>query len=278
MTRSIKNIRLKPEKTINPTSSSISYTGKLGKNNLDDIYRFKLSDHSSLSIKLDGGLGAKTNLELVQDRNLNEYLDPGEIVARSRSIRSKGGAVTLSDVSPGTYFLRVSMQQGGRQVNYSLTSVVNPLTPAPSSTTAPQSPPSTGNPLIDQVVQLTNNFRVQNGLQPLSYNLKLASSAQAHSQSMALQDFFGHTSKDGLSPFDRIRAAGYQYSAAAENIAAGYTTAERVVEGWINSPGHRANMLNPNLKEIGVGYYYLASDTGNVSYYHYWTQNFGTGL
>lgn len=278
MTRSTKNIRLKSEKVINLTSSSISYTGKLSKNNLDDIYRFKLSDHSSLSVKLDGGLGAKTHLELVQDRNLNEYLDRGEIVARSRSIRSKGGVVILPDATPGTYFLRVSMQHGGGKVNYSLTPVANPLTPAPSNTTVSQDSPATGNVLIDQVVQLTNNFRVQHGLQPLSYNLKLASSAQAHSQSMALQDFFSHTSKDGLSPFDRIRAAGYQYSAAAENIAAGYTTAEQVVQGWINSPGHRTNMLNPNLKEIGVGYYYLASDTGNVNYYHYWTQSFGTVL
>jgi uncharacterized protein YkwD len=54
------------------------------------------------------------------------------------------------------------------------------------------------------------------------------------------------------------------------------STPEGVVAGWMNSPGHRANILNPALKEIGVGYYFLAEDTGEVNYHHYWTQVFGT--
>lgn len=62
-----------------------------------------------------------------------------------------------------------------------------------------------------------------------------------------------------------------------ENIAAGYSTPEAVVEGWKNSSGHRANLLNPNFTELGVGYYYLANDTGSVNYNRYWTQVFGSG-
>ncbi|MDJ0690009.1 MAG: CAP domain-containing protein [Xenococcaceae cyanobacterium MO_188.B32] len=69
---------------------------------------------------------------------------------------------------------------------------------------------------------------------------------------------------------------GYQYSTAAENIAAGYQTPEAVVEAWMGSAGHRANILNPDLTEIGVGYEYLANDTGSVNYNSYWTTTFGT--
>ena len=91
-------------------------------------------------------------------------------------------------------------------------------------------------------------------------------------------DFFSHTGADGSTVGDRVQNSGYQYSNAGENIAAGQTTAVDVVEGWINSPGHRANILNPNYTEIGVGYEYLQNDTGSINYNHYWTQVFGTPL
>jgi hypothetical protein len=86
------------------------------------------------------------------------------------------------------------------------------------------------------------------------------------------------TDKDGSTIGQRVTAAGYQWSFTGKNIAAGYTTPQAVVNGWINSPGHRANMLNPNYQEIGIGYHYLSNDTGQVNYYHYWTQNFGKPL
>jgi len=86
---------------------------------------------------------------------------------------------------------------------------------------------------------------------------------------MALQNFFSHTGKDGSSLASRISATGYQFSAAAENIAAGPSTPEQVVSSWMNSSGHRANILNPNLKEIGISYYFLADDTGSVNFNHY---------
>jgi uncharacterized protein YkwD len=93
---------------------------------------------------------------------------------------------------------------------------------------------------------------------------------------MAQNDFFSHTGSDGSSFTDRLIRAGYTFSAAAENIAAGTTTPERTVDGWMNSEGHRRNILNCELREIGVGYAYLENDTGSVNYHHYWTQDFGT--
>jgi hypothetical protein len=130
---------------------------------------------------------------------------------------------------------------------------------------------------VQEVVNLTNQFRATNGLAPLSIDLDLEEAAQLHSENMAYQDFFDHTGKDGSKPSGRAQAAGYESGTVGENIAAGYTTPEAVVNGWINSAGHRANMLNANYNEIGVGYFYLSNDTGKVNYKAYWTQVFGKG-
>lgn len=131
---------------------------------------------------------------------------------------------------------------------------------------------------IHQVVDLINDERIQANLDPLQIDRQLSEAAQIHSESMADDDFFSHYGVDGASPFDRIEDAGYRYSIAAENIAAGYQTPEAVVEAWMGSSGHRANILNSDLTEIGVGYEYLANDTGLVNYDSYWTTTFGTSF
>ncbi|MGB7710754.1 MAG: CAP domain-containing protein [Microcoleus sp.] len=131
---------------------------------------------------------------------------------------------------------------------------------------------------VDKVLELTNLERSKLGLSALTLNTQLANAAETHSQNMALQDFFDHTGKDGSSIGTRITATGYQFSTAAENIAAGSSTPEQVLDSWMNSAGHRANILNPNLKEIGIGYYFLANDTGSVNWNYYWTQVFATSL
>ena len=130
--------------------------------------------------------------------------------------------------------------------------------------------------LINQVLSLTNNERKKAGLKSLKLNNKLASAADLHSDSMAEDDFFSHTGIDGSSVGDRVKNVGYQYQTVGENIAAGYSTASAVVTGWMNSSGHRANILNADYAEIGIGYEFLKQDTGSVNYNHYWTQVFGT--
>ena len=139
-------------------------------------------------------------------------------------------------------------------------------------------PVDTSENLIGRVVELTNEFRAENGLSPLSVNSQLGMAAENHSEDMALKDFFDHVGLDGSDVADRISTVGYDYSTAGENIGAGYSTPEAVVEGWINSSGHRENLLNPDFTEIGVGYYFLENDTGNENWNHYWTQVFGTQL
>ena len=128
---------------------------------------------------------------------------------------------------------------------------------------------------INQAINLTNQKRIQNGLEPLTMNSQLAAAAQNHTTRMALDDFFSHTGSDGSSMRDRIANQGYNFSYAAENIGAGYANPEAAIKGWMNSTGHRENILNSNVTEIGVGYYYLKNDPGQVTYNHYWTQVFG---
>lgn len=138
------------------------------------------------------------------------------------------------------------------------------------------SAPMTNSEFINQVVRLTNQVRADNGLAPLVLNGQLASAAQDHSQDMAQEDFFGHTGSDGSSVAERVLEEGYNYTRVGENVAGGQTTPAAVVEAWMNSAGHRANILNGNYQEMGVGYYLLSNDTGNINYQHYWTQVFGS--
>lgn len=122
-----------------------------------------------------------------------------------------------------------------------------------------------------EVIDLVNVERDAAGLPPLSYDASLADAARDHSEDMGLQDYFSHTSLDGRSAGDRIEDAGYAWNAYGENIAAGQPTPEDVIDSWMSSSGHRANILNPNFCDIGVGYAYVADST----YRHYWTQDFG---
>ena len=126
------------------------------------------------------------------------------------------------------------------------------------------------------VVERTNYYRAQASCPALSLNQQLANAAQGHSTDMALNDFFSHTGSDGSSPINRVKEAGYTPKSLAENIAAGQTTPEAVVEDWMSSPDHRNNILNCDFQDIGVGYYYLANDTGQTNYHYYWTQDLAT--
>ena len=106
---------------------------------------------------------------------------------------------------------------------------------------------------------------------PLTPNLQLRDAARGHSQDMATNNYFSHTSLDGRTFDQRIRQAGYAGGFLAENVAAGRSTAQAVVDGWMQSTGHCQNIMNGGLRVIGIGYAFNQSST----YGHYWTQNFG---
>jgi uncharacterized YkwD family protein len=119
-----------------------------------------------------------------------------------------------------------------------------------------------------QVVKLVNDERAKHGLGPLKANLKLSQVARLKSEDMRDNRYFAHNSPIHGSPFEMMRRFGISYRTAGENIAAGQAAPEQVVNAWMNSPGHRANILNSNYTEIGVGY------AQGGSYRHYWTQMF----
>ncbi|WP_458124714.1 CAP domain-containing protein [Paenibacillus sp. Z3-2] len=116
-----------------------------------------------------------------------------------------------------------------------------------------------------QVFDLANVFRQKNGISLLQWDDHIASTARKHSQDMSDREYFNHSNPEGQSPFDRMKADGIVYSRAAENIAYGYIDAMDVHNGWLNSSGHRKNMLNGNLQRLGVGIFGT-----------YYTQNFYT--
>ena len=116
-----------------------------------------------------------------------------------------------------------------------------------------------------EVVRLVNVERAKNGLSALTENWELSRVARYKSQDMHDRGYFSHTSPTYGSPFDMMKKFGISYRTAGENIAKGYATPQAVVNGWMNSEGHRANILNASFRQIGVGY---------VSSGNYWTQMF----
>jgi len=146
------------------------------------------------------------------------------------------------------------------------TAPTTPATPA----TPPAQQPATQAPvgisqMASQVIDLTNAERKKNGLPALKADTSLSKVAQTKSNDMETKHYFSHTSPTYGSPFDMMRDFGVTYKSAGENIAMGQKSAQEVVTSWMNSEGHRKNILSPNYTNIGVGF----TQNGN-----YWSQMF----
>jgi hypothetical protein len=123
-----------------------------------------------------------------------------------------------------------------------------------------------------ELLNLTNAERQRAGLPPLRLSSQLGPAAQGHAEDMARNNYFNHQGLNGSTPSDRATAVGYRYSYVGENISAGNKTPTQTIQQWMNSPGHRQNILNPSYTEIGFGYAYANSS----SYRYYWVQVFGS--
>ncbi len=137
-----------------------------------------------------------------------------------------------------------------------------PATQQPAPTPAPTAGVSN---FEKQVIDLTNAQRKKNGLPALKTDAGLSKVAKTKANDMQQKNYFSHTSPTYGSPFDMMRDFGVSYKTAGENIAKGQTSPEAVVNAWMNSEGHRKNILNPNFTHIGVGH----QQSGN-----YWSQMF----
>lgn len=160
-------------------------------------------------------------------------------------------------------FLAAACSNGASSEIYQVPA--NIASPAPRNATA-------------DVLRLINTERATRGLKPLTANPSLERAAQDHARHMAEADCYAHEcpGEKGLS--DRIRQTGYRYRRISENIHAAQLDPRRVVAGWMNSPGHRENILDPDVTEIGIGHFYLAQDGGRETHHHYWVANFGTQM
>ncbi|GAB3459679.1 hypothetical protein GCM10027570_43980 [Streptomonospora sediminis] len=173
-----------------------------------------------------------------------------------------GGSPTPDGVAEGGATIAPSQQPDGEQEDSGSGDSQQDSGGSPGSGGGPGGG-SSASPLAKQVVALANDERAEAGCGPLSLDPKLTAASEAHSRDMAEHDYMAHESLDGESPAERAAAVGYQ-AWSGENVAAGYSSAEAVMEGWMNSPGHRANILNCDNTEVGVG----ETDTK-------WAQNFG---
>jgi len=126
-------------------------------------------------------------------------------------------------------------------------------------------PEPTAEELEWRVYMLTNMERLSRGIDPLIWNDRLSVAARLHSEDMSENNFMSHTGSDDSSPIDRMERVNFNFARAAENVARRQRTPEEVVDAWMDSEGHRRNMLDPLLTDIGVGF----SD-------YAWTQKFGT--
>ncbi|MFE1791782.1 CAP domain-containing protein, partial [Streptomyces sp. NPDC059525] len=162
----------------------------------------------------------------------------------------------------------VTEQPAGQPAATAPPTTPRPQAPAAEPSAAPPAPQASGAQTDAQakVLALVNQERAAAGCPAVTVNAELTKAAQDHSADMAAHATMSHTGSDGSDPGQRITRAGYQWQTYGENVAYGYSTPEQVMEGWMNSPGHRRNILDCSYREIGIG---LAQPG------QYWTQDFG---
>jgi uncharacterized protein YkwD len=153
------------------------------------------------------------------------------------------------------------------------------LTMLPSSPLAPRAAAAAELTPQQKVLRLVNQHRAAAGCPALTMNDKLKTAAQHHANDMANKNFFSHVGSNGSTFMTRVDATGYPWVMLGENIAAGQATPRGVVDAWMNSPSHRANILNCGFREIGVAHIIQENDaypSATAPYRHYWVQEFGT--
>lgn len=177
-------------------------------------------------------------------------------MARPQSCAATATQVYATD---GTYRVRVTA--GGRVLHRDTVTV---------SSAAPATPAAEG--WQEDMLASVNALRAAAGVAPLTLCAPLNRASADYARVMASQGWFDHTGPDGRQPWDRMAAAGYDYRAAGENIAAGQPDVRDVMAAWRDSPGHYANIVSPNFRHLGVG-----RAASSDQYGIYWVQNFGAG-
>jgi uncharacterized protein YkwD len=217
-----------------------------------------------LAILLAFGLAAAGVSLWALDSPLEETTASGDGETAAQSAESPGGDA-LPELRIGDSAVRPQEAEE------------EPATEAPTEDEAPPEPepddgsePEPDRTTEEALLAAVNEERAEAGCGPLESDATLDTAARLHAEDMAGNDYFSHTSLDGRSPSDRAAEQGYS-GGVGENIAAGYPDVASVMEGWMNSEGHRANILNCDYDVIGIG----IAEVAGSAYSKYWVQNFG---
>jgi uncharacterized protein YkwD len=203
---------------------------------------------------------------------------PGTTLARDADLTDAPAAAdALPPVTPAASPSPAAVKPSPTKATPSPSRSTTKPKPSPTRTQTTQAPdpPDTPDPPagadteVEKVVEIVNRERAAGGCPAVTMNAKLNEAAQLHSQDQAAHNTMSHDGSDGSSPWDRARRAGYE-NAIGENVAMGYRDAEAVMDGWMNSSGHRNNIMNCSARAIGMG---LAKSSSGVPY---WTQMFGS--
>ncbi|WP_245616348.1 CAP domain-containing protein [Deinococcus radiopugnans] len=234
-----------------------------------------LSAQAAASLQLKVGQTQQINISVG-----GQPAQPGQLrwTTSNAAVATVTQSGLIKAVAAGSAVVRTTLiSNPSAYLDFSVT-VAAASAPAPAPTPAPQPAPPVSGTTAQQVLQLVNQARTQArncgatsfaAAPALTLNAQLAQAAQGHASDMAAKSYFSHTSQDGRTFVQRISATGYAFRTIGENIAAGQSTAQQVVAGWLQSEGHCRNIMNPSFRELGVGY------AAGGSYGHYWVQDFG---
>jgi uncharacterized protein YkwD len=207
-------------------------------------------------------------INFLDQQNLNRMNQKRGGLSRRRPVASLVTPVKQPTPNPIASPVAPIKEPAASPITASVIPVKTAASPAPAT-------PASTNPqdIFDQqILGLVNQERAKVDADPLKINEQLDLAADQHTLDQASMNKMSHTGSNGSNMGDRIKNAGYVFSSAAENVAYGFGDAAAVMSGWMNSAGHRQNILNPNYKEIGIGYAQGADGRP------YWTQDFGAAL
>ncbi len=234
---------------------------------------FSLTNYDYNSLYNNYGRGYTINYNYNNNSNtqqntvVNQYPVWTWTVVTTKPVTRPGNVITLP--KPSTPTTPTTPTKPSNPDPIKPTEPTTPTNPKPTTPPATETPSVSGLSAIElEVVRLVNIERQKEGLQPLQASSELSNVARMKSQDMANKNYFSHTSPTYGSPFDMMKQFGIKYNTAGENIAKGQLTAQSVVTAWMNSSGHRANIMNPSFNKIGVGHYKSSNGT------NYWTQMF----
>ncbi|MFE7749282.1 CAP domain-containing protein [Streptomyces sp. NPDC057428] len=212
-----------------------------------------------------GGASASAGAGSSADPSAAPSTSPSATPSEKPSDKPSASASKRAAKTPERTKAPASKSRSSRPATKALTATKTPSAAPTRTATAPSSPASTSAQAA--VLALVNEERAKVGCSPVTRSAPLTALAQDFSEDMAARDFFGHTDPDGATPWDRAAAAGVE-GLGGENIARGQADAQAVMDAWMSSDGHRANILNCDYTTLGVGVHLGAGGP-------WWTQDFG---